>query len=438
MSAPQQPQWATAQPQWGAAAPTVTNTYQPPPSPATATTAPTTAPVPASPVSADGDVAADVMLQVNGVVVNEVLDGIQKPVLDNAELVVLALHPTQEELDVACRNLNLPPGSLTRRDGKPLVFAIAGDYKIPITEKVPCVKEQPNSFIFAVPNLFVEIVFPPYIAPDDLDAFDMVVRNYGSMRDNSQGQAPAAYAGGGGASSARSLPQTNGAMLAQQQPQEMKLSTKIAGGIGTASIFAVKGIKKGAELLGKGLQVGTQKIVENTKAAEKPVVVPKEAKEHIKSLRNVSKGAVMVSSGLAASLIGVTSVIGQGIGAQIAKRHPGTSDPRLDGVKEVAGAAIGGIGLVFVTATDAARTLLTASCDGVSTIVTHKMGAEAGQVTQEGLGVVQDVVSVQQNLKQVGVKAIVKKTGQQAATKYMAELDAQEAEAEAKAKAQGH
>lgn len=360
------------------------------------------------PVTADDSCQADVLLQLNNTSLYEIRSGQRVLMLQGADLLVLSLVPSEEDLAVACYNLKLPPNSLVAQPGKPLVFIICGDYKIPLCTKVPCIKESSMDFVFAVPNLFVAVSFDTSTADEVLEAFELLVKQHGVLREKKAPPRATATAGGEVARDA--------------SKPEPKLSTKIATGISFVGAVAVRGITKGADLLSKGVNHGTDKIVEHTDACKTPTQVPANIKDNIKKARVVTQSAVVLTGGISSAMIGVTAVIGDGIATRVAKHIPKTNNPHIEGAKEVGVAAIGAAGSVFVAAGDAIRTLLTASCDGVAKVVTHKMGTEAGETAANGLGLVQDAYSVQQNLKQVGVRALVRETGKQTAH-YIAEQE---------------
>ena len=393
---------------------------------------------------------AEVLLQMDEATLMEVKGAERVIVAKHSELLVIAITPTEEELAVATEQLKLPPGSLKpTAEGRPLVFLLCSDYKIPVHSNVPCIQESLVEFVFAVPNLWMAVKFPEDTDEDILEAFEMLVKQYGTLRrkpgydkaktttptssstrsipqatpaqqytSNGYGAPVASAAVGGATAVVASSRDEEGGQGVAEDPNKPKLSSKIVGGIGALTGLAVRGIRKGTKLATGGLSKGSNHIVTHTKACEKPVHVPEEYSSKVRQARTVTKSAVLVSGGVATAMVGVSAVLGSGIatvaGGALGKIAPKSKDPKFDGVKEVGAAAIGGAATVFVEATDAARILLTASCDGISRVVHHKFGNEVGQATQDTLGLVQDGVAVQQNMKTVGLKAIAKRTAKHA------------------------
>lgn len=345
-------------------------------------------------VEEESTMQAEVLLSIVGAKLGEVHQGVLHPVLEDVEMIVISVVPNAQELELARLQLSLPEGALGVADGRPLVFVLVGDYKIPLNIKVPCLRAGSTDFTFVVPNLFINIVLPSSIPPEDLDAFEMLIRNYGVLRDKP------------------------GSQVEVKAP----LSTRIASGITKVAGVAVAGIEKGTAFVATGVDKGTDKIVEHTDKCEKPVQVPQQIKTHLSQARTVTKGAVLVSTGLAASLLGVSSMLGGVIGSRISQRVPGANNSKLDGVKEVGVATIGGVGAVFIAATDAARTLLCAGTRGISKVVRHKLGDDAGDTTTEGFGLVEDVVTIQQNMKNAGVKGLMRQTARHTGKKVLEDL----------------
>lgn len=215
-----------------------------------------------------------------------------------------------------------------------------------------------------------------------------------------------------------------GAVVAKQS-EDVRLSTRIALGINKISKVAVAGIAGGSKLVASGVQKGAGAIVERTDACAEPAKVSDSTKGAVAKVRMVSKGGVVMSAAAASSMIGVTAVLGNLIGGRVAKhiKAPAPEDKVLAGVKEVGIATICCIGVIFDAAGDGIKTILSSTCSGISTVVTHKLGEEAGAVTKDGLGVVQDAVEISQNVKNSGVKAVVKATAVASAQHVMGTME---------------
>jgi hypothetical protein len=63
---------------------------------------------------------------------------------------------------------------------------------------------------------------------------------------------------------------------------------------------------------------------------------------------------------------------------------------------------------------------MTATSDGVTQVVTHKLGNEAGELTSDGLGLATDAAMAASNVKKAGLKSVAKATLKQTAQKTVA------------------
>ena len=362
-------------------------------------------------------VEAEILLQCEHVTLFEVKMGKPVPVVEDDEALVISLDPRKEDVEAASHALHLGNNAIQHRPGAPLIFVVIGTYKIPIVPAVPVLQASPVDYTFVMPNLFLQLVFPPSFPPEEAEAFETLIKNYGTLRVKP------------GAAN-RSHPAVAQPVVYQPIPVQPKLSTRIALGIHKVSKVAVAGITGGSNLVASGVHKGAGAVVEHTAACSEPAKVSASTKGAVSRVRLVSKGGVMMSSAAAASMVGVTAVLGNLIGGRVARhiQAPATDD-KLAGVKEVGIAAISCAGVIFDAASDGIKTILSSTCEGISTVVTHKLGEEAGTVTKEGLGVVQDAVEISSNVKKGGVKAIVTSTAISSAQQVMGTLEQKHATA---------
>lgn len=370
------------------------------------------------------DTQVEVLLQFEGSNLYEVKGGKPTLLMESCEVILVSLVPTAAQVAAATAQLGLPEGSLVVGDGTPLVFIFAGEYKIPVNRTVLVLQSGAHDFTFVLPNqLFLQLILPSTSDADELEAFEHVMFSYGNLKKKP--------------STATTVQQRSSAQVATAPPATLptptagptKISSRIAIGLGKVTRVAVAGITKGAEIVAHGVTKGTDKIVEVTEPCREAVKVSEQTKSHINKARAATKGVAVLSGTVATAMIGVTAVLGNFIGTRVASRVAKSDEDgsgmidKFAGVKEVGGAAIGCVGLIFDAATDAGKTILTSSCDGISKVVTHKLGEEAGAVTANGLGVVTDVVDIQSNVKKAGVRGIMRATAQTSALAMVDELE---------------
>lgn len=384
--------------------------------------------------AAIGDTAegteVEVLLHFEHAALYEVVSGRPQQLMSDAELAVVSFVPSPQQIQAAEQALQLPAGALSASSNAsasssstPLVFILVGDFKIPINKQIIAIQSGAFDFTFVLPNrMFLQIVLPQdgTCDPEELDVFEHLIFSHSVLRKK-----PATTATPSGGSSTATSSSVVGAHSTAPAP---KVSTRIAIGLGKITRGACLGITKGAELLSGGIRKGSEKIVDVTDACKEPVKVSESTKGHVNRARTATKGVAVLSGTVATAMVGVTAVLGNFIGNRVANRvasadENGGTVGKLAAVKEVGGAAIGCAGLIFDAAVDAGRTILSSSCDGISRVVTHKLGDEAGQLTANGLGVVTDVVDIQTNVRKAGVKGIVAATAQSSAVAMIDELD---------------
>lgn len=361
--------------------------------------------------------SVEVLLQFDNTALNEIKLGKAHNIVPAAELIVISLLPTQELVQHATVDLGLPEGSICVGDGTPLVFVLIADYKIPINKSIVVLQGGPADFTFVLPNqLFLQVLLPSDAPLEELDALEHIIFAYGTLRKKPQ--IPGAAA-----------PRPTAPPSDASKP---RIATRIAIGLGKVTKVACAGVTKGAELVSHGIGKGTSKIVEVTEPCREAVKVSDSTKGHVQRARIATKGVAVLSGSVATAMIGITAVVGNFIGSRVANRvaasDDGSATDRLAGVKEVGGAAIGCFGLLFDAASDAGKVILTSSCDGISKVVTHKLGAEAGETTANGLGVVSDVYQIQTNMRKAGIKGVVRATAQSSAVSMIDNLDKKEQE----------
>jgi hypothetical protein len=363
----------------------------------------------------------EVLLQFDNTTLNEVKGGKPQLVVSNVEAIFVSLVPTEEQVEHATHELGLPDGSIVVGDGTPLIFLLIADFKIPINRNIIVLQGGLNDFTFILPNqLFLQVILPVDAAADELDAVEHIVFSYATLRKKP------------GVAGSRVAPAAPTALTPSSQPAP-RIATRIAIGLGKVTKVACVGVTKGAELLSHGIGKGTDKIVEVTEPCREAVKVSDSTKGHINRARIATKGVAVLSGSVATAMVGITAVVGNFIGGRIANRvassdENGGASSRLSSVKEVGGAAIGCVGLIFDAASDAGKVILTSSCEGISKVVTHKLGAEAGETTSNGLGVVSDVYEIQTNVRKAGIKGIAKATAQSSAVSMIGHLDKMEKE----------
>ena len=204
-----------------------------------------------------------------------------------------------------------------------------------------------------------------------------------------------------------------------QQGERAEPSGSVGDRVGKGIEFVGQKVIGGLEKATPAVQGGIGKGSDFAKGKVTPNEVPTEVKnkQAIREARLATKTAVIVSGQMANAMVGLARTIGSRVGGMVGGTQAGQ---RLDEgpgaeVKKVATTGITTAAQVIDAGTTSVKSILTSVCEGVSDVVGHKYGDEAGEACRDGLGCVEDVVSTGLNLKQVGVKGLAKAAGKQAA-----------------------
>eukprot|EP00744_Colponema_vietnamica_P015315 GILI01021474.1.p1 GENE.GILI01021474.1~~GILI01021474.1.p1 ORF type:complete len:464 (-),score=82.35 GILI01021474.1:131-1480(-) len=371
-----------------------------------------------------GETVADVLLEVEGVKVTEVTGGKRNAVIQGADLLILSMMPTAEELQLVNSQLGLPPNTISSdasETGKPFVFIVIGNYKLPLGLFIPTLQMDRYTFNFVVGPTFIEVVLPTSTQAEDLDAFPYIVGTYGDLRPHpkyqkeSQAQVvrvdnralthappPPTQQGALVVHTDRDLQlygappaAQNGVVAIHNPPTTSPMSTRVAGGITGIGRIATAVLARGSALIASGLGAGTDLIVSKTRPSQQPLNVPPNLKRRIEMTRRLTKGAAVVSGAMATSAISVAAVVGNVVGTNAAELlagdgKEGNGNPKGKAVLEVGSAVFCTGAMIFSGLVMAKTQILTATGEGITKMVTHKLGGEAGGVAGNVVGIALD------------------------------------------------
>jgi hypothetical protein len=323
------------------------------------------------------------------------------PIFPSVPLSVLLSNPTEAERVAVCQQV----GTTVALPNAPIVVAVCQQFKIPICQAVPVSASHPD-YLFELPGarLVVHILEG---TPDELvTAWQNILRTYTTVT-------------------------AAGALTVAPAPASQdKISTKIATGLTVGGLFAANAIRKGAQLAQSGIEKGTTKVVQSTTPCEAEVCVPQGYLVGVRQAKAVSACAVGVSVGMSTAMIAVTAAISDHAAAKIASRvpqgSPSTQGGKLgalkDGLKEVGLAGLGAAGAVLAATDQATMEILSASTEGIATVVHHRYGAQARDAALETMDVAKNIVKASTAMESAGFKAILKSTAKQTAQKVGTQL----------------
>ncbi|XP_026137584.1 spartin-like isoform X1 [Carassius auratus] len=213
-------------------------------------------------------------------------------------------------------------------------------------------------------------------------------------------------------------------------------SEKVAQGILTGASWLSWGLVKGAEYTGKAIHKGASKLREHITPEDKPTQVSPTVTKSLHVAKQATGGAVKVSQFLVDGLCTVAGHVGRELAPHV-KKHGGKLIPEslkkdkegrsnIDGAMVVAASGVQGFATMWTGLEVAAKNIAKSVATETVTTVKHKYGAEAGQATDHAVNSAINMGVTAFNIDNLGIKAMVKKTGKETAHAILADYKVQE------------
>ncbi|XP_035010321.1 spartin b isoform X1 [Hippoglossus stenolepis] len=228
-------------------------------------------------------------------------------------------------------------------------------------------------------------------------------------------------------------------------------SEKVASGILTGASWLSWGLVKGAEFTGKAIHKGASKLREHITPEDKPTHVSPTVTKGLHVAKQATGGAVKVSQFLVDGVCTVAGCVGRELAPHV-KKHGGKLIPEsmkkdkdgrsnIDGAMVVAASGVQGFATMWTGLEVAAKNITTSVASETVTTVKHKFrglqnvfetpnekkyGAAAGQATDSAVNSAINVGLTAFNIDNLGIKAVVKRTGKQTAKAILEDYKLQE------------
>uniref|UniRef100_A0A3B1K0E6 Spartin n=1 Tax=Astyanax mexicanus TaxID=7994 RepID=A0A3B1K0E6_ASTMX len=202
-------------------------------------------------------------------------------------------------------------------------------------------------------------------------------------------------------------------------------SEKVAHGILTGASWLSWGLVKGAEYTGKAIHKGASKLREHITPEDRPTQVSPTVTRGLHVAKQATGGAVKVSQFLVDGLCTVAGHVGRELAPHV-KKHGGKLLPdsmkkdkdgrsNIDGAMVVAASGVQGFATMWTGLESAAKNIATSAATETVNTVKHKYGAAAGQATDHAVNSAINMGVTAFNIDNLGIKAMVKKTGKETA-----------------------
>ncbi|XP_056230865.1 spartin b isoform X1 [Seriola aureovittata] len=213
-------------------------------------------------------------------------------------------------------------------------------------------------------------------------------------------------------------------------------SEKVANGILTGASWLSWGLVKGAEFTGKAIHKGASKLREHITPEDKPTNVSPTVSKGLHVAKQATGGAVKVSQFLVDGVCTVAGCVGRELAPHV-KKHGGKLIPEsmkkdkdgrsnIDGAMVVAASGVQGFATMWTGLEVAAKNITTSVASETVTTVKHKYGAAAGQATDHAVNSAINVGITAFNIDNLGIKAVVKRTGKHTAQAILEDYKLQE------------
>ncbi|KAM3615516.1 uncharacterized protein V6R79_003471 [Siganus canaliculatus] len=223
---------------------------------------------------------------------------------------------------------------------------------------------------------------------------------------------------------------------AEEEKPLPEWSEKVANGILTGASWLSWGLVKGAEFTGKAIHKGASKLREHITPEDKPTHVSPTVTKGLHVAKQATGGAVKVSQFLVDGVCTVAGCVGRELAPHV-KKHGGKLIPEsmkkdkdgrsnIDGAMVVAASGVQGFATMWTGLEVAAKNITTSVAAETVTTVKHKYGAAAGQATDHAVNSAINLGITAFNVDNLGVKAVVKRTGRQTAQAILEDYKLQE------------
>eukprot|EP01065_Artemidia_motanka_P040410 TRINITY_DN5061_c0_g1_i1.p2 TRINITY_DN5061_c0_g1~~TRINITY_DN5061_c0_g1_i1.p2 ORF type:complete len:403 (+),score=130.82 TRINITY_DN5061_c0_g1_i1:80-1210(+) len=357
-------------------------------------------------MAAEDEREATVMLQIDDVSVSEV-KGRDKVKLDQGDLTIFSVPATPEELEhLASLGLVAPDF-----DGGGVVFAVCGNHKVPLTARIPVLRQEPGHYTFVMPGLFLEMSFPTESTdPEEIEVLELLLRQHAVLRIKGQAPSEAAVA-----------------VTRDGSTPVGTVGDRLAGGITAAGDALTGGIAKYTPKVQGGIGAASGAVKGRVAQREQPAEIKQETLDGLRRTRLVTRNAVVISGHVAKAMVGVAQQVGKHIATSAGATGLGQragANPKVDEAKKVAQAGVTAAVQVMDAGSQALKAVLTSAVDGIGDVVEHRYGDDAGGAVRDGLGAAVDVVEAGMNVRTVGVKGLAKAAAKSAARTALEEDEA--------------
>ncbi|KAJ8028469.1 Spartin [Holothuria leucospilota] len=318
-----------------------------------------------------------------------------------------------------------------RVTGQPPAFLQVGEWLYPLVPgRSPALRSDDGAYIFPdceSPDrgACVGVIIPPNLSSTKLKQFQDTIKELTALRTQSSvasGEAAATRPAERRPAISQEERMDEGETEDNRQDSETSISTTIAKGIETGASWLSWGLGKGAVLGGNLISKGAGQLKKHIKPSEEPKEVDEKYQKGVHYARKATGAVVTVSGVVIDGLCYMTTKLGE-VAAPVIREQTDKLIKKGDdgqengkwskaayGVAEVAGSGLVGFGVIYSSLESAAKSLAKSIHNSTVQVVQHRYGDDAAKLTDNSMATVGNVGVSVYNFKNLGVKAIAKRT----------------------------
>lgn len=295
---------------------------------------------------------------------------------------------------------------LLKQTHSPLAVVVAnvGEVQWPVGKDAPALKVFHWRYTFALPGLVYGVVLPDSTSGVTIQQFETILAEYSTFETHHEI-----------AKSVQSQLATrdNAGYWTAVAPEVETLSSRVARQIDSTSTIVANSIVIGSDWAALGIKHSASLL--KRKGPDSPPegssgVSPRMMKR-MQQARRMSAVAKLMSRTLLKGAISADGHVSKGLGLDVNAAASGPIyTPQDDSARNVAVASVDAFGKVVEAVETAGKSLYDVTQKLGTEVVQERFGPQAGQVLQDSMGVVGNVINTAWTLNKMGVKMLLRMT----------------------------
>ncbi|XP_024375084.1 senescence/dehydration-associated protein At4g35985, chloroplastic [Physcomitrium patens] len=298
---------------------------------------------------------------------------------------------------------------LLKQTHSPLAVVVAnvGEVQWPVGKDAPALKVFHRRYTFALPGLVYGMILPESTSAEILQQLEIILAEYSTFETHHE------IANSVQNQSTSSGVRDNAGYWTAVAPDVETLSSRVARQISSTSTVVANSIVKGGDWAASGIKHGASLLKRkgpDSSGSGEGRVSPRMMKR-MQQARRMSAVAKLMSRTLLKGAISATGHVSKNLGLDVNATTSGSQyGSQEDTARNVAVASVDAFGKVVEAVETAGKSLMDATQTAGTDMVQERFGEQAGQVLQDGLGAVGNVINTAWTLNKMGVRMLLRMT----------------------------